>query len=112
VAVTATAAVWITSATTSGREIMITCEPSTSVMVAPSARPSTGLRPCRPPCRGTRAPSRTAGISRRAPGRLGEGQLSDRPLGRGHHGGLLRRQVGGEYVVCRRTEWGWVVRGY
>src|SRR6478735_3174886 len=33
---TAAAAVLITSATTSGREIMITCEPSTSVMVAPA----------------------------------------------------------------------------
>jgi hypothetical protein len=33
---TAAAAVFITSATTSGREIMITCEPSTSVMVAPA----------------------------------------------------------------------------
>ena len=31
---TAAAAVLITSATASGREIMITCEPSTSVMVA------------------------------------------------------------------------------
>ena len=26
-------------------------------------------------------------------------ELGDRPLGRGHHGGLLRRQVGGEHVV-------------
>src|SRR3954471_4622168 len=33
---TAAAAVSITSATASGREIMITCEPSTSVMVAPA----------------------------------------------------------------------------
>src|ERR687888_2052815 len=33
---TAAAAVLITSATASGREIMITCEPSTSVMVAPA----------------------------------------------------------------------------
>jgi len=33
------------------------------------------------------------------PGRLGEGQLGDRPLGRSRHGGLLRRQVGGEDVV-------------
>jgi hypothetical protein len=33
---TAAAAVLITSASASGREIMITCEPSISVMVAPA----------------------------------------------------------------------------
>lgn len=95
----------MTSVTIWGWDIMITCEPSTSVISA-WARCAIERITSAPAALSPVATTAQAGSAFQAggrSGRLGEGQLGDGPLRGRHHRGLFGGQVGGEGIVevCR-----------
>ena len=92
--------------TTWGCEIMITWEPSTSVIVAPArlamAR-MTSLPAALSPVATTAQEGKA--LPGRHPARLGERPLGNGTLGGGHQGGLLGGQIGGEgFMEARRID--------